>query len=49
MPFALASRGEDKLTWKESEHGLFNIGSAYKIATNQSNVVSFKREMDLEG
>ena len=33
MPFALSSHGEDKLTWKESEHGLFNLGSAYKLAT----------------
>ena len=42
MPFALASRGKDKLTWKESEHGIFNLGSAYKIATSQGNTNSFK-------
>ena len=42
MPFALASHGKDKLTWKESEHGIFNLGSAYKIATSQGNTNSFK-------
>ena len=42
MPFALASHGEDKLTWKESKHGLFNLGSAYKLATNQGNEDSFR-------
>lgn len=42
MPFALASRGEDKLTWKVSDHGLFNLGSAYNLATKQCNEDSFK-------
>ena len=42
MPFALASRGEDNLTWKESEHGIFNLGSTYKIATSQGNTNSFR-------
>ena len=42
MPFALASRGEDKLTWKESDHGLFNLGSAYNLATKQCNEDAFR-------
>ena len=42
MPFVLTSRGEDKLTWKESEHGIFNLGSAYKIATSQGNTDYFR-------
>ena len=42
MPFALASRGEDKLTWKDSEHGIFNLGSAYKTVTYQGNTNSFR-------
>ena len=33
IPVALASRGGDKLTWIDSEHGTFNIGSTYKLAT----------------
>ncbi|KAL0010834.1 hypothetical protein SO802_005942 [Lithocarpus litseifolius] len=42
IPFAMASHGEDKLTWKESDHGIFNLGSAYKIATNPENVDLFR-------
>ena len=42
IPFAMASRGEDKLTWKESDHSIFNLKSAYKIATNQENVDPFR-------
>lgn len=38
----MASRGEDKLTWKESYHGIFNLESAYKIAINQENVDPFR-------
>ena len=38
----MASCGEDKLTWKESDNGLFNLGSAYKIATDQVIVDSFR-------
>ena len=33
IPVVLASRGGDKLTWIDSEHGTFNIGSTYKLAT----------------
>lgn len=35
---AMAPHEEDKLTWKESEHGIFNLGLAYKLATNQDFV-----------
>ncbi|KAK9988172.1 hypothetical protein SO802_028411 [Lithocarpus litseifolius] len=42
MPFAMASRGEDKLTWKESDNGMFNLGSAYNIATDQVSGDSFR-------
>ena len=42
MPFALASREEDKLTWKESENGIFNLGSAYKLATSQGSMDLFR-------
>lgn len=42
IPFAMASRGEDKLTWKASDHGILNLGSAYKIATYEGNVGSFR-------
>lgn len=38
----MASCGGDKLTWKESEHGLFNLRLAYKIAINQENAVLFR-------
>jgi len=33
VPVALASRGGDKLTWIDSDHDTFNIGSAYRLAT----------------
>ena len=39
---ALASRGGDKLTWIDSEHGSFNIGSAYKLATTVGNSAQFE-------
>ena len=42
IPFAMASRGEDRLTWKDSDNGLFNLGSAYKIATDQVNADPFR-------
>ena len=42
IPFVMASRGEDKLTWKESDHGILNLGSAYKIAINLENIDPFR-------
>ena len=42
IPVALASRGGDKLTWIDSEHGTFNIGSAYKLATRVGSDASFE-------
>lgn len=41
IPFAVASRGCDKLAWKDSKHGLFSLDSAYKIATNQVRPITF--------
>lgn len=30
------------MTWKESDNGMFNLGSAYKIAIDKVNVDSFR-------
>lgn len=42
IPVAMASRGGDKLTWINSNHGMFNIGSAYKLATKVEHVTHFE-------
>lgn len=42
VPIALASRGGDKLTWIDSDHGTFNMGSAYKLATKVDHNVQFE-------
>lgn len=33
-PFSLTARGEDRLAWKASNNGDFELKSAYQIATN---------------
>ena len=38
----MASRGGDKLTWIDSEHSTFNIGSAYKLATRVGHGAQFE-------
>ena len=42
VPVALASKGGDKLTWIESDHGMFNIGSAYRLASRVDHDILFK-------
>ena len=42
IPYAVASRGCDKLAWKDSEHGMFNLWSKYKIAMYKDRLFSFR-------
>lgn len=41
VPVTMASRGGDKLTWIDSDHDTFNIGSTYKLVTKVDHDVQF--------
>ena len=48
IPFALASSSRDKILWKESPRGEFNLKSVYKMASGLNPNSRLQWTMDLE-